>query len=281
MEEEKKDVAPAQQPGGDAAAIPVSGQVAELPPADKGTREVVNSLPLEFTPPTEIDEKGREIHRSPSGEIYNPEIHLPSMKITPNGNWRKKRGILPILKRKEEEARAAETIDTEGGELPPCAHEEFPVQGEAIDRAGCRATAETGTFFFLQIGKGIFGEDFKASKDENEHLVSSLETYLVSKGISDIPPGIAVAIAFTGFTVSKLRNDSCREKSRGFFKRLKDKVVLLFAKIAVWRKNRAPANKVDGTPKQQAKGGQAVAQHDTGHNGDWQNDAGAGFISRI
>lgn len=199
-------------------------EVASLPPADEGTKEIIENISEDFTEPPPIEEENNDLpdyeegFTSPSGETFDPRIHVSKDSITKKGNFRRKRNAKIV-----EETFPENTISM---------LEEQRVNDSTL------ACAETGTFFFLQIGKGIFGEDFKASKDEHVTLVASLQKYLISQGVTDLPPGLGCAIAFGGFTVSKMRHDTCRTKAKGFFQKVKDKIALLFLKIKNLRKRR-------------------------------------------
>ena len=66
--------------------------------------------------------------------------------------------------------------------------------------------AETAASMYISTGVMIFGTEWlpDASKMEREQLVSAFEGYFRAKDITDIPPGIALALACFGYAAPRL-----------------------------------------------------------------------------
>lgn len=197
--------------------IDTTNGVAPMPETDKGTPEIMENITEEFTPyetenqAEEVPQNEEEI-KSPSGETFNPEIHVSPDSITPKGNFRRKKG-------------AKEKTLISDAEV-------------FVENANTHATAETITFLFVQFGVFAFGEKFRpSSKNETLPMVTSLEKYLEQEGISDIPPGVAVCIAFGGYTIAKMREEECRSNFSKIFSWFKTKIT----NVIYWFKTRKRA----------------------------------------
>lgn len=187
----------------------------ELPPDSDPVKEVVENIPDEFTPldasSTEETDQNTILNESseassglddtflsPSGEVFNPEIHISKDKINKDGSFKRK--------------RQRKTFSQDGAEIPDV----LPPENNAC--------AVTCVYVFEQIGCSICGEDFKANPNEKAFLTNTLQRYFDEKDIQDLPAGVAVAIAFTSFTVAKLQQETCKQKARPFLDKVKEKL---------------------------------------------------------
>lgn len=171
-----------------------------LPPSDTGTPEVMESLPDNFTPSGEIPENtDGEIYDS-KGNAFNPSLHIAPDRLNKDGTFRK---------------RNKSSLNVENEEITN----------------GSENVSKTIVFFFSQTGKAIFGEKFEPNKEERSYLEKSMTAYLETKDITDIPPGVAVTIAFASFTVAKMREEECRKNGVSLFKKIKEKVTPIFRKV--------------------------------------------------
>ena len=171
-----------------------------LPPADAGTPEVMESLPDTFTPSGEIPENTEgEIYDS-KGNAFDPALHIAPDRLNKDGTFRK-RNKSSLSVENEEVTNGSETV------------------------------SKTIVFFFSQTGKAIFGEKFEPNKEERSYLEKSMTAYLETKDITDIPPGVAVSIAFVSFTVAKMREEECRKNGASLFKKIKEKITPIFRKL--------------------------------------------------
>ena len=192
--------------------------IAPMPETDTGTPEIMDELKDDFQPVETPKEKTsenapQEEIKSPSGETFNPEIHVSPDSITPKGNFRKKKGA----------KNNTENVSS------------IPDENVFVENANIKATAESITFLFVQFGVFAFGEKFRPSnKNETLGMVTSLERYLEQEGITDIPPGVAVCIAFGGYTLCKMREEECRNSFSKIFSYIKNKIGLFF----MWLKSK-------------------------------------------
>ena len=196
-------------------AVVETAKTPELPPDSDPVKEVVENIPDEFTPlddsPNTVNNQTTELNEnnesssgfddtflSPSGEVFNPEIHISKDKINKDGSFKRK--------------RQRKTFSQDGAEIP----EILPAENNAC--------AVTCVYVFEQIGCSICGDDFKANPNEKAFLTNTLQRYFDEKGIQDLPASMAVVIAFTSFTVAKLQQETCKQKAKPFFDKVKEKL---------------------------------------------------------
>lgn len=188
-----------------------------LPPDSEPVEEVVEGISDEFTPLEERAEENtsetispesqenNDTFLSPSGEVFNPEIHIAKDKLNKDGSFKRK--------------RHRKITATDGTEMT----EAMPSENNAC--------AVTCVYIFEQVGCSICGEDFKANAAEKAFLTNTLQRYFDEKGIQDLPAGVAVAIAFTSFTVAKLQQETCKQKAKPFFDKVKEKLYQCYVSI--------------------------------------------------
>lgn len=193
-------------------------QKLQLPPESEPVEEVVKDIPEEFTPPeqteqtsendgTEQAESQQETFLSPSGEVFNPEIHIAKDKLNKDGSFKRKRQ----RKAGQESPEMPEVLPQEGPENNAC--------------------AVTCVFIFEQLGVAVCGDGFKGTPQEKLFLTNTFQRYFDEQGISDLPSGIAVVIALTSYTVAKLQNESCRQRAKPFWESVKTKVGQFFSLV--------------------------------------------------
>ena len=117
------------------------------------------------------------------GEKFDPTLHVTnadgSPRLTKHGKFRLRPGRRASLNRPDEP----------------------PQKDESLTLA-----AETAASIYINSGIVIFGPEWlpDAAKMEREQLVSAFEAYFEAKGITDIPPGVALTIALFGYAAPRL-----------------------------------------------------------------------------
>lgn len=187
-----------------------------LPEEPTAVAEVVNNIGDVFTIPEEVKE-------APEVEEKFDPATMERIKRK-DGKWRRKRG-----------GAVRSTTETKRKGV------------EETGSVSSKPVAASAVFLFSLLGGALCGDTFRPSTVEAEELTTTLTTYLDAKGITDIPPGLAVAIAFIGFAANKVATD---EKCR---KKLTEKI-----------------QKVKGIFSKKERNG---SRHNCGDNRDRQNDA--------
>lgn len=67
--------------------------------------------------------------------------------------------------------------------------------------------------------------DAKIGIDERFQMFVAWDNYLRAKNINDIPPGVALAIGLSGYAIRVAMLDATRQKTKGFWAKIKDKIV--------------------------------------------------------
>ena len=130
-----------------------------------------------------------------SGNVFNPNYHdldeNGQPKLTKNGNFRKKRG----------------GAGNSGPRL------NIPGHG-AVDLSDTSAVAETAATLYIQTGVIFFGPEWlpDPAKMEKEFLVKHFHDYFEEKGITDFPPGVALAIACFAYAGARMHKPNTSQK---------------------------------------------------------------------
>ena len=91
--------------------------------------------------------------------------------------------------------------------------------------------AQTAAEMYIQTGVILFGPEWlpETERMERETLVSAFEQYFIAKGVIDIPPGVALAIALFGYAAPRFHMPETQSRVqiawiwlRSKFKRKKD-----------------------------------------------------------
>lgn len=220
---------------------------------------VVDTLPpvnpdLEKEPDTEVDfEKVTDKH----GRKFDPQFHEVAEDGKPKIN--KKDGFITC-----KPGRTPKVSSRFSGGKPQAAEvvrqKETKPDYEAINR---RVSAEATVDIFIQLGIMIFGPEWQAQKtdqiDERANLVLVTDRYFEVKGISDIPPGAAMAVAFVGYAAARMQYPSTQTKVSIIFREMKKSVMNFFSGIGKFFKR--------------MKGFRNVLQPDNRSNGVGENDS--------
>lgn len=142
-----------------------------------------------------------------------------------------------------------------------------------LDNPETRGTflaAQTSALLFVNIGVGIFGNDWSPEKtdkyDEQEHLINSFFEYYKYKGITDIPPDIAFYAAIGGYAFKRMSKEEPRKRMGVILSALKGKMSEFGKKI----------NKLMNSIFKGKRNFVNASQFNTRNDGDGKNDAGAG-----
>ena len=157
--------------------------------------------------------------RDSSGNKFDPEIHRVGEDgqpvLTPTGRFSKAKG------------KGRKASPKLGG-LPA----EVKPDPEAQTRAQARAAGITLANMGLAIAQGLGGEEFKPSEEERVMLEAGTADYCEAKGVSDLPPGLALASIWGAYLLPKFAKPKTRSRLGAFWEKIK-------ARIQNWRAKRA------------------------------------------
>lgn len=142
------------------------------------------------------------------GRAYDPAIHEFPIRYNKAGFIAKKRG--GAQKKPQTYNSVAAPVEKE---VPQPTQE--AAAPAAVSPAAIQANAEMCAGLFLTAAKMLGGEEFEAEKGEKEMLSGAFAGYIATKGIVDIPPGIALLAAmgmFVGARWNKPNFTASREK---------------------------------------------------------------------
>lgn len=154
-----------------------------------GIADFVQGINTAYVEPTDdvseaSDDGGDDYITNRHGERFDPSIHVTnedgSPKLTKHGRFRHRPG------RKS----GSSSTDNDAPERDP----------------NLTLAAETAATLYIQSGVLLFGHEWlpNPEKMEREQLVAAFEAYFEAKGVIDIPPGVALAIALFGYAAPRL-----------------------------------------------------------------------------
>lgn len=113
------------------------------------------------------------------GTVFNPAIHFPDRRKTKTGKFRKRKGG---------------TDD-----------DETPKQDIASNPANPETTGKALSVLFFGLGSSVIGStDFMPeNQTEAEMVEKPMAVFCAQKGLSDIPPSIALVLAMVAYTAHK------------------------------------------------------------------------------
>jgi hypothetical protein len=148
--------------------------------------------------------------RSPSGEIFDPSLHVSPDSIN------KRTGL---FRRKKGAPKPEGNLNS--GNVNQLNCQQLATIKQQTENAG---VVLSGLFF--GVGCMFLSSDFAPKNAEEKKAVhDSIVNYLASSGISDIPPGMALAITLCGYTAGKFAAEenvrkSWKEKVMGPIKKI-------------------------------------------------------------
>jgi hypothetical protein len=142
------------------------------------------------------------------GPIPAPELGADGKpQLNAAGTVKRKRGR-PSKARSAPPPRPA-AIDPQIFDADPAAD----ADAAGADAGQLEAAAVTCALAWEGLGLMVLGEAGKFESDaEREHITASLRAYLAAKGLTDIPPGVALAIAATGYLGARLHRPTVTER---------------------------------------------------------------------
>ena len=171
----------------------------------------------ETTAPTEQPGPpvGDSLATAPSGEQYNPKTHKVSEKTG------------KIIKKGSGSSGSKSKISTSA---------QTPAPAQVDQTVSARATGKVAAALLINLGVGVFGDEFIPEKsdqvDERAYLENAFGEYFIATGRTDLPPGWALAIAVGTYTLPRFT----RPKTRSKLAALRDWAV---GKFFAWRSKKA------------------------------------------
>jgi hypothetical protein len=139
------------------------------------------------------------------GNAFDPAVH----KVGPDGKPKlTKRGYL-CRKPGRKPGTTADTTPTPSG---PSVGANAPVE------ADYRLSARVLVGSLVGMHVMAISDEFAVDNAEREQLESAFENYLRAKGISDIPPGVALALVMSSYYGSRIRRPKTQSKLVGIAK---------------------------------------------------------------
>lgn len=167
------------------------------------------------TSPPVADVVVRVVARDGAGDVFDPAIHvadnLGNPSITKTGRFRKRKTTGKSAPKSSRSAAVPKLnlgADSENDENSDDSAEIFTntPQSDPLEAQKLRMAAETAANMYIGTGLMIFGMEWQPSPDKSdrEMLVIAFEDYFRSKGVVDIPPGIALSLALFSYAVPRL-----------------------------------------------------------------------------
>lgn len=134
-------------------------------------------------------------------EAFDPSIHETddngNPRLTKDGAYRRKRGqkakkgTIPV-------SQNTTTFTTEADTKP-------------VDYRG---TAIFFTGIVFSTCESLFGKSWKPNSQESENINTAAERFCAANDIQDLPPGIALAVAFGMYALPRLQDPETKERIR-------------------------------------------------------------------
>lgn len=133
---------------------------------------------------------------SPSGEKYDPKTQKVSEKTG------------KIIKKSSGVSGSKSKVVAKN--TPPAA----PTQ--ANPEAAARATGKVAAAFLINLGVGVFGDEFLPEKtevaDERAYLENAFGEYFIATGRTELPPIWALSVAIGAYTLPRFTRPKTRSK---------------------------------------------------------------------
>lgn len=172
-----------------------------------------------------------------AGVPFNPEKHCDAMHPK-SGRWMPKKPKRPesgsTLGSARTPAAKPAAFSTVAPDTPAAAPNPEPAAEIPTDQFKIAAVGACTVLY--SVGMTIGGDEWRPSDDEHANLAQSFEAYFRVKGITDLSPGWALAIALVAYAGPRFRGPktvTTLQKIGGFF-----------ARIGAWWKARSVTNKI-------------------------------------
>jgi hypothetical protein len=112
----------------------------------------------------------------------------------------------------------ASRLDPTAGDV---AREDAPPAVAKSTESEVQSTAIVSAHLFVRTAVLVGGEEFEAESDEQTHLVKAFADYYRVKGITDIPPGAALALGLGFFVLKRWNRPAVVERRKSIWARVK------------------------------------------------------------
>lgn len=144
----------------------------------------------------------------PTSEAFNPAIHEVDDKgnprLTKDGKFRRKRGQRP---------KNSKPNTAPASESNPFAGESNPFAGPEFDYA---ATATFITSLVFSAMESAFGPSWKPNDGERNNINNATARFCEAHSIADLPPGIALTLAFGLYALPRFNDPETLERMRSY-----------------------------------------------------------------
>jgi len=179
-------------------------------------------------PVDEIPESGESIPKVENFELTGQSASEAAPPVDPEAPYgRSKIDGRPLKKRgrpsKEDAPSQRERLESvtrapPKPQLPPSTPAPPPI---VIDYDALARLAAT---LWFEVPQPIFGRDWApADKDEANTIAAAFRRYFISAGITDIPPGIALALSLGSYTIARVNKPTVKERLMGMFEWIRSK----------------------------------------------------------
>ncbi|MHB8803556.1 MAG: hypothetical protein ACYC5U_12555 [Rhodocyclaceae bacterium] len=190
---------------------------AEFSAMPEPTKTIENELESE---PEIIAESGAKSHIDSSGQAFDPAIHLMDKAGNPtlraDGTFRKK----PGRKVTQTSGSVSQPVNPQQqGNVNAKADFSAPI----IDPAQAKRAAEGSADLLFMAGMMIDADEFAPIKDkesgfdERKLTEFAFENYYMKKGITDIPPGMTLALVIGSYGARRLQMPRTGGKCKQIF----------------------------------------------------------------
>lgn len=184
---------------------------------------------------TEAPKPAKKALTDRQGRAFDPALH----EVMPNGSPRINRdGYIagkPGRPGKFKQAHESRQEPAPGD--PAQASPQVQPDREATDRLH---TAAFSSMMFINLGVGIFGEEWLPIKsgdiDERQDLTNKFDAWYKTMGVSDLPPGVALALGLVGYAAIRLYKPNTQTRMKFIMNGIKNTVGKFFGSIFGWFK---------------------------------------------
>lgn len=169
---------------------------------------------------------------SPSGEIFDSDIHVSPDKINADGSFRKRPG-----RKKQAQTNTSKSESQLGN-----------IHADNAPPSGSQVAGKAAAHAMFMMGVAIGGEEWQpvvnpeVGINEPEMLSGAFADYFEAKGVEDFPPGVALTMAVLSYAAPRFQQPKTKTRF-GLFK--------------AWLKNKFVRNKkIDNLKTKEEKGGE-------------------------
>ena len=170
--------------------------------------EIVNAIEEKESQTASVESDPVSVgYAAPTTEAFNPDIHESDDKgnprLTKDGRFRKKRGQ-KSNKNRNNQGDSVNEANTGAGETNT---------SQPIDY---KVTAVFFTTIVFSTMETAFGKAWKPSEAEQGNINYCATRFCEANDITDLPPGIALALAFGMYALPRLNDPETKERMRSY-----------------------------------------------------------------